>query len=260
MNQPDYRQYVKTGSVANEYLAYQERWADDLRESDRVLIEHVRAATADLPEAGRPDPLVIDIGCSTGNLLRHLRQAMPGLSLAGGEYSPEALAACRANPDLAGIPFAEMDVVNLDAEASYDVVIVNAVLYLMDDEDFASALAGLGRAICDGGTLLVFDFFHPFRHDLAIVERSRSQPAGLPLHFRPQDGVQALLRDAGFGDVRFEPFRIPIDLERGSTYTDNASGFEDLNSYTVRAESGDRLLFRGTLFQPWCHLVAVKAS
>ena len=66
--------------------------------------------------------------------------------------------------------------------------------------------------------------------------------------------------ESGFDDVQFAPFEIPIDLPRGRTVGDNESGFEDLNSYTVRSEAGDRLLFRGTLFQPWCHLIARKPA
>jgi hypothetical protein len=49
-----------------------------------------------------------------------------------------------------------------------------------------------------------------------------------------------------------------MDLARGSVYKDGESGFEDLNSYTVKTETGDRLLFRGALYQPWCHMIAHK--
>ena len=60
-----------------------------------------------------------------------------------------------------------------------------------------------------------------------------------------------MLEESGLGNASFEPFSIQIDLPRpeisGPIYT-----------YTVRTDEGDRLQFRGTLFQPWCHLVANK--
>jgi hypothetical protein len=79
------------------------------------------------------------------------------------------------------------------------------------------------------------------------------------LHLRPQANTTRILEDCGFSAIRYTPFSIPIDLAPGQTAAGNREGFEDLNSYTVKVESGDRLLFRGTLFQPWCHLVARKA-
>jgi SAM-dependent methyltransferase len=255
VSQPSYDDYVRDEAFISDYLNYQGRYAEEPRESDKVLVSLVADAVA---ASGR-DPVVVDIGCSTGNLLLHLRAALPDVRLVGGEHSEESLESCRANPALAGIPFEPMDVVNLRHEAAFDVAVVNAVLYLMGDDDLVRSIQGLGRMLRPGGTLVVFDFFHPYPQDLAIVERSRSHPDGLPLHFRPMEKVEGLLRGAGFDEVRFEPFEIPIDLQPGQRYGDNASGFEDLNSYTVRADDGRRLLFRGTLFQPWCHLVATKA-
>lgn len=259
MSQPNYEEYVRDETFMADYLAYQERYAAEPRESDRVLVSLVGEAVAAVRSRGR-EPLVIDIGCSTGNLLRHLRAALPDVELAGGEYSPESLEVCRVDPALAGMAFEEMDVVALGREGAFDVAVVNAVLYLLDRQQFAAAIAGLGAALREGGSLVVFDFFHPFPQDLAIVETSRSHPDGLPLHFRPMRDVEALLLDAGFAEVRFEPFEIPIDLAPGTTFGENASGFEDLNSYTVPTVDGRRLLFRGSLFQPWCHLVARRGA
>ena len=259
MPEPTYEDYVRDESFISDYLAYQARWSTNARESDRVIIEHVANAVEALPSAGR-EPHVVDIGCSTGNLLKHLRSALPDVRLSGSDYSPESVATCRADPALAGMAFETVDIVQMAAEDVFDVAVVNAVLYLLDQTDFDAALRGLARSLRPGGTLVVFDFFHPFRQDLSIIERSRSHPDGLPIHFRSMAEVEASLGVAGFSSVRFEPFEIPIDLEEGAPHGDNRSGFEDLNSYTVRAEDGRRLLFRGTLFQPWCHLIAVKAA
>ena len=36
----------------------------------------------------------------------------------------------------------------------------------------------------------------------------------------------------------------------------NMSLFSELNSYTIKSENGERLVFRGSLYQPWCHICA----
>ena len=59
------------------------------------------------------------------------------------------------------------------------------------------------------------------------------------------------LMNAGFSDIQFYPFEIPIDLPEP-----NAAS--DLTTYTRRTEIGSRLQFRGSLYQPWCHLTARK--
>jgi SAM-dependent methyltransferase len=249
-----YKAYVANQDFAADYSAYQQRYSEQIRESDRVVIEIVR----ELNE-GRPGLRVLDIGCSTGNLLRHLNRLLPGLELTGGDLTPGVLAACRADAGLAGIEFEQLDLLDLPRER-FDIVIVNAVLYLLDDEEFRTAAESVSGALRAGGALVAFDFFHLFAQELEIKETSRSHPAGLLLHFRSEARSRSILTDAGFGDVDFRPFSIPIDLEPGSRYRDDLGGFEDLNSYTRMAADGERLLFRGTLFQPWCHLVATKAS
>lgn len=99
--------------------------------------------------------------------------------------------------------------------------------------------------------MLVFDFFHPFEQRLEIIETSKSHPCGLRLCFRPISEVTKLLTEVGFGKPNFRPFTLPIDLPR---LEDNS----ELITYTVPTSSGERLPFRGTLFQPWCHLTATR--
>ena len=78
-----------------------------------------------------------------------------------------------------------------------------------------------------------------------------THPDGLVLHFRPY----ALLRDAcalaGLEAPAIHPFAIPIDLPRPARD-------DEIISYTVPAADGGRILFRGALAQPWCHVVASR--
>lgn len=243
-----YSEYVSDRSFHDQYVSYQQRYADSIRESDKVLLAMVAEA------AGRPDAAVLDIGCSTGNLLMHLRNAMPQARLTGGDMADDVIASCQADADLVGIDFQVMDMTAIAGR--YDVVVANATGFFLTAEEYGRALRSVADSLEPGGAYIAFEWLHPFPQELAIRETSRSHPEGLTIHARSFGAVEGLLHDAGFSKVEFRPFEIPIDLERGATYGDNAEGFEDLNSYTVKTETGERLLFRGTLHQPWCHLLA----
>lgn len=235
------------------YVAYQSRYAIEPRESDKALLGLLTDALA-----GVERPRITDVGCSTGNLLKHLRATFPEAVLAGGDLAHDAVAACLADPDLAGINVSMMDVTSL-AEDDLDAVIVNAVLCTLGDDAFLRSLASIARSIRPGGVLATFDWYHPFPQELTILERSESYPDGATLHWRSMTGVEQLLRQQGFTEIAFHPFEIPIDLS-GDVFGDNSTGYESLNSVTKRLEDGKRLIFRGALSQPWCHLVARKAG
>ena len=199
--------------------------------------------------AGRPGARVLDLGCSTGNLLRHLRRARPDLALTGGDLMASHLAACRADAELAGVAFHTMDALALDRAEEFDVVVLNAVLYLFTPAELDGALGQIACALRPGGALVAFDLFHPFGQELTVTEVSETHPEGLTLHLRSYGALTAALGAAGLGAPEITPFRIPIDLPRPGRD-------DEIISYTVPAASGERLLFRGTLHQPWCHVVA----
>ena len=255
---PDYLPKEYLASTTDLYNTYQQRYAENPRESDKALIALIAEAIAPRLEAGEKVSL-LDIGCSTGNLLFHLKKAFPTLELTGGDLAPGAIKQCQADPRLANVHFEVMDILDLPL-GRFDVVVGNAVTYFFDPAQYESAIASIAQALKHNGYFLSFEFLHPFLQNLHIVEKSRSHPDGLDIYFRPYSEVEPLLNQHGFGKVAFHPFSIPIDLNKGTTYTDNKTGFEDLNSYTVKTESGQRLLFRGTLFQPWCHLMAQKTG
>lgn len=242
-----YHEYVADERFMAGYAEYQKRYATQVRESDRVLIEIVRG----LNDRRGPGLRLLDIGCSTGNLLLHLRNVVPGLELTGGDMVATIIEENRRNPDLAGIAFEEMDLLAIDREAAFDLVIANAVLYLLGDDELDRAVASVSRALNPQGAFLVFDFYHPFGQELEIVERTASHPDGLALHFRSYATAERTFRAHGFTSVDFHPFRIPINLPQ-------PEHDDEIVSYTRQDETGEPMLFRGTLFQPWCHLVAEK--
>lgn len=84
--------------ATGDYLEHQKRYATQVRESDRVIIDIVRDIVEEGPRGSAPSPL--DAGCSTGNLLRHLRRLVPALALHGGDAYPLIIEQERTDPDL----------------------------------------------------------------------------------------------------------------------------------------------------------------
>src|SRR5581483_11816623 len=99
----------------------------------------------------------------TGNLLLHLRNMVPGINLVGGDLAKSSIDECRANPKLADIMFEEMYLLDLP-QNRFDIAIVNAVFYMLDDDQYARALASVAKCLTPGGKCLVYDFAHPFVH------------------------------------------------------------------------------------------------
>lgn len=231
------REYVSEAAALST-LEYQVRqYRNTPRESDKVILSLLRELSGTL----------LDIGCSNGNLLKQIRDAF-AFDLCGGDLSPLRIDICRKDSGLAGIRFEVMDIMELPS-GSFDVVVANAVLCLLSEADYQKAISSIARALKPSGTLIAFDWMHEFDQELAVTERTPEIPEGIHLYFRSFRTVRAILSRHGFGDARFMPFAIPIDLEA-------APG--TVNTRTIRSAEGGRLQFRGALYQPWCHLAATR--
>ena len=234
-------EYLGNDALMDAYNEYQLKYAVQLRESDRVILELVAAGSR-----GRSCS-ILDIGCSTGNLLRHMRQAFPEHSLVGGDLTESSLAEARKT--VPGCQFQTMDM--LDIKGRYDIIVANAVAFSFDYATYGKAIDSVATALNPGGLYIAFEMLHPHQ-DLKIMETSELNPDGLVIYSRNDTKVERVLRANGLSQVRFHPFSIPIDLPEPA---DKA----DLTSHTKRLENGGRLCFRGALYQPWCHMTAVKA-
>ena len=246
MKEHSYRDYVGDAEHMRQYAEYQAKYASQIRESDRRLIEMIRPLVANGART------LIDFGCSTGNLLLHLKHAVPQLKLRGADLVETIIDANRKNPSLAGIDFVVADMLQPDSTgATYDVVVTNAALMFFDDAEFDRAIAMLGRLVAAGGSFVAFDLFHPFEQEITLVERSIGHPAGLKFSLRSWKTAQRAIRAAGLSPADMTMWNMPIDLPVPAQP-------DDITSYTVNATDGRRLSFRGSLYQPWCHVIAKK--
>jgi SAM-dependent methyltransferase len=247
---PYYKKHLLDGDRMETYLDYQERYAGKMRESDKLLIEHIRSR---IPSTSAASALsVLDIGCSNGNFLRFLRSALPACRYTGIDISPLAIDACKKDPDLRGMDFLALDMLAMSDQglSSFDITVCNASLPLFTEAEFDRALGQIGRCTKPGGWWIAFDWFHPFEQEIEILEKSRLFPHGLRFHFRSQGLVSHCAVAHGFRTPEYVPFHIPIDLPKPE--------FSDITSHTVRDAEGRRMSFRGSLFQPWCFTLAQK--
>jgi SAM-dependent methyltransferase len=243
-----YLDYVKDDAHMQDYRRHQSRYSEKMRESDRVLVGHIEARLGAAGDAGKS---LVDVGCSQGNLLFHLKRLLPGLQLHGIDLAAGILAQNRANPDLAGIEFTEMDMLAMPASRQYDLVVANAALMFFDAEQFDKAVRNLAGLVKPGGTFIAFDYFNPFEQEVTLTETSVLHPKGLTFSFRSYKVARAAVAAAGLNPPEFHPFHMPFDLPR----SDDPSS---VNSWTLGDQQGQRHSFRGSVYQPWCHLIATK--
>lgn len=252
----DYKRYVSDPDWARTYSAYQKKYESDPRESDKKSARLVLAALCEMPDLGRA-PRILDIGCSTGNFLRHLQALCPDAELVGGDLMVPVVEECRRDQSLSRVRFDVMDVFALSTDRPFDVICANAVNVYFEQDEYQRAVRSIAGALAPGGAFVAYEWVFPGSREQRIVEKSQSHPEGLKFWFRSEEAVNRAFSAAGFDDVRVEPFDLPIDLPKPQLTGTDA----DLMTYTVRDEvTGRRLMYRGELFQPWAHIVARKAG
>ena len=228
-----------------QYASYQSRYVDEPRQSDQVIISMVERLTRNSGGAS-----VLDIGCSTGNLLRHMRRALPDIALNGADLIDHHLDICRASADLAGIRFVHLDVLGEPLGRTFDVVICNALNNHFDEDAYRVSANNVAAMTSKGGHYIGFEWIHPFEVDYQIIEKSHHRDIDDTLYFRSQASVTNVLKEAGFTSVAFFPFELTVDLP--------VKGWHSLDTYTVDVSGNRKLSFRSALSQPWCHFIATK--
>ena len=110
--------------------------------SRRLAIENLRQYCQ------TPHPLLLDVGCSSGYLLKDLQTAVPDYQLAGSDFILEPLRALAQR--LPMIPFVQFDICECPLpSASLDVVVsLNVLEHIRDDQ---GALRQLARLLKPGG-------------------------------------------------------------------------------------------------------------
>jgi ubiquinone/menaquinone biosynthesis C-methylase UbiE len=242
-----YRSLARDGDFRTAYNEYQKRYADNMKESDKISLECVAGALH-----GISHPKLLDIGCSTGNFLKHVLRTLPHTRLTGIDLADSSLAL--AQTELPDISFQKIDMLDLPYKNEFDVIVASAVAVYLTREEYKQALKSVSRALKRHGTYIAFEWLHPHgRQYLEVTEITPAHPEGLRMHVRPFSFVAEALQAAGMGEEKFLPFHMPFDLPLDP----NIDPAAPMLTYTVQT-SGERLSFRGAYFQPWHHLTAKK--
>jgi len=125
---------------------------------------------------------LLDAGCGTGGVLRHLRERRPDARLFGFDLSPDALRRCRSR-GFADLARASVNDVAFRS-AAFDVVASHDVLYFegIDDDQ---AVGELARVLAPGGILILnlpaFEFLRGAHDEFVRTRRryTRTAVAGL---------------------------------------------------------------------------------
>jgi SAM-dependent methyltransferase len=153
--------------------AWIERWD---RQQQGYLPEREERFTAliDALEGavGRPDPLVLDLGCCPGSLAVRLLARLPEATVVGIDADPLTMALGRAAfKDLAGLRFVDADLrvpgwsAGLGLDRSPDAVVSTTALHWLTRDALVATYAEAARLLAPGGVLLNGD--HMLEDDTA---------------------------------------------------------------------------------------------
>lgn len=250
----DYKNYVSDTKLAAVYANYQDKYAENPRESDKRSAQFVLQSLRAMQPMDRR-PRILDIGCSTGNFLRHLKRLNINADLIGGDLMEPHIDLCRKNSALSGMVFDVMDVFDIPAAEPFDIITANAVNVYFAPDLYGAALRSIARALRPGGFFVAYEWVHYDLADRQITETSEWHPNGLTFWFRSHALVSVKLEEAGFDHIDIQSFQMPIDLPEPIPGSEEA---RTLVSHTVKTDRGQRLLMRGSLNQPWAHIWARK--
>jgi SAM-dependent methyltransferase len=144
----------------------QQAYMPDREERFTALIDAVEEG------AGRPDPLVLDLGCGPGSLAVRLLDRLPKATVIAVDADPVLLALGRsAWPDRVGLRFAELDLRvpgwarKLHLERPADAAVSTTALHWLTAQALAGLYAELATVLRPGGLLLDGD---DLREDAAV--------------------------------------------------------------------------------------------
>jgi SAM-dependent methyltransferase len=138
----------------------QEESLPDREDRFTALIDAVEEGT------GRPDPLILDIGCGPGSLGVRLLARLPRATVVGVDADPVTLALGQAAyRDVPGLRFADLDLRepgwpgHLGLNRAPDAAVSTTALHWLAEPDLRALYADLAGVLRPGGLLLDGDHF-----------------------------------------------------------------------------------------------------
>lgn len=148
----------QVGNSLVQFLSYSvasSAWSKDLtemHETEATTTHPIDVASRllaiDSMKLLRGNPVILDVGCSSGLLIEELRRQLPGAAIIGADYLPDIVA--RTSERIRGVPFIQFDLRNcpLPDRCIEGVTALNVLEHI--DDDF-QALRELHRILKPGG-------------------------------------------------------------------------------------------------------------
>jgi ubiquinone/menaquinone biosynthesis C-methylase UbiE len=190
-----------------------------LEEQARVRLEyiyaHIPAAMAKL----RAGAHVLEVGCRLARQSLLLAEAFPTARFVGIDPAASSielgreLVAARGLADRVQLQLGSAEAMAFDGE--FDLAIMDIVLHEVHPAVRPAAVRAIHRALKPGGLLISNDFYYPndrtgFRapqHALAVFDQALELSWGA--RHLSEDGLRALLQEAGFARCTFQPVELP---------------------------------------------------
>ncbi len=102
---------------------------------------------------------VLEIGCSAGHRLQKIASNFRNVQATGIEPSDEAILYGKKNFPSINFIKGTADDLSFLSSASFDLVVIGFVLYVVDREMLFKVIAETDRVLEDGGILMIVDFF-----------------------------------------------------------------------------------------------------
>lgn len=141
-----------------------------------ALIDAVEAGT------GRPDPLVVDLGCGPGSLAARLLDRLPEATVVAVDADPLLLALGRAvHGTRKGLRFADLDLrqagwsVALGLDGPADAAVSTTALHWLPPAALRAVYAELATVLRPGGLLLNGDHFTAGQPGIARLDRALAE-------------------------------------------------------------------------------------
>jgi SAM-dependent methyltransferase len=188
-------------------------WADEWRRTDRSfggLTERLLARTREFGFRH-----VLDVGCGAGELSLALARGHPQARVVGVDVSPSLIAAARLRGEnISNVEFHLADAGRWHPADDFTPQLLISRHGVMFFADPPAAFANLASIAADEAGLLFSCFRdrgeNPFFTEVgSLLPASQAEPdpyASGPFAFAERAHVTAILADAGWGEIAFEPF------------------------------------------------------